>query len=622
MAIVNKGSQNYNQAQANQGQANQTVNQQRPQQASTWSFHNTGLMAAPIPKGLGSEVYNKLKTSLLEVYKQANDGVEIALIDMDTTVEPSLAFSCIIVALRQKAAPDVGVAYHIILIEATGEKVTPVIDNIANQQVEVMRVTSDALDNDLIRKATDRVRKAFPVGPWFTVDGTVVPSSFNPDDKYAVHRLALNAGLACGTELEARTPGFHDVNLAMAAHDSTMSINVGFNRQQIQDAVGAPMRSDILLQFESKKNNAGQGKYTSLNAGDKDVKVAEASAFVDLLWNPISPMNGFNPYAPQQYAPTQKYVARLVITNLESNFSYTIGSVLLALATSLSLNDNSNWIQTFRPTIGQGGEIDINDIGALNIEANIANEPTGVGTRIDTKADSFKLEDLGQLVSALIQARLIVSLDCPEYGPQTWYTSIFASAANGSQSAYSSIYAAADQLTNGVFSRHFSMGSPMFADPGNRIHLGTWTDRSGIKRDIRDIDYLAVCNIVGERNPVAIREWSDTFLRAQYPQALRLAVRKKMIVALTNETANFTGFAERVTFSSTFMEALSQGIRDSGLPIRVNTPLSGSDISNMRGVASFASAALLTPSQSFQNGGVYGYQQNFAGNHSGQSFRW
>lgn len=588
-----------------------------------WSLHGAGLFGAPISRGIGSEFYNKLKDNLVNVYKTANENVETAIIDLDKINEPSLAFSAIVVAMRYKNSPALGVAYHILVLEATGDKLTPQMTNINNQQVEILKVTSDALDDVLISKATERVKKAFPTGPWYMVDGCVVPEKFNPDDQYAVHRLALNAGLATGTELELHDPAFADLNLAQLQHDSSLAINIGFNRQQIEDAVSAPMRSDALINFASKKI-AQTGKIGSVNAGDKEEKISEVSGFVDLLWNPQNPITAFNAYAPQQQMQTQKYAARLVITNLASNFSYTPGSVLLALATALSLRDDNNWIQAFRPMPGSEKEIDIADIGALNIEANLSNDPSGFGKRIDTKSDSFKLEDLGQLISALVQPGLIVSLDCPEVGPQAWYLSVFAAASTGqSNAAYKVIYDAANQLTNGAFGKYFPVSGAIFTDIGNRVHNGVWEDRNGNKRDIRDIDHLAVCNLVGDRNPQFIRDWSDTILRTQYPLPLRLAARKKMIMGLTSETAVITGFSQRVTFTAAFLDALARGIKETGLPVEVNTPLTGSDFTNQRGTAGFAGAALLAPGQSFMTPGGYGYgQTQYNQFNAPNSFRW
>lgn len=603
----------------NNGQ-NNTQNQQQAggytQPADqVWSFNATNLFAAPIGRGVGSEYYNKLKENLGLVFKQANEAVKIFLIDMDNNNEPALAFSCLIVAAQLNKAKDAGVAYHVIIMEATGDKINPIYETINNQQVEITRYTSDAFDADLMAKAKERMQRAFPNGPWINTGAIVIPASFNPEDKYSVHRLALNTGLANGTELEMLLPSFKDLNLATVEKENNLNINIQFNRRQIEDIVGNPMRSDFLINFASVKKNAPRN--LSVNAGGREQQISEASGFIDLVWNPVNQPNPFGYFTnPQANMQTQKYVPRLVLTNLASNFSYTPSSVLLALATSLSLRDDNNWIQTFKPIAVSNQEIDITDIGALNIEANLSNEPNGYGTRIDTKSENFKLEDLGQLISAFVSPGLIVSLDCPEVAGQSWYLDLFAAAANGKAAAYDIIYDSANRLTNGNFEKYFARGKPMFADPFNYVHLGYWTDRHGNKRDIRDIDHLAVCNLVGERNPSVIRDFSDTYLRTNYPVPLRMHHRKKIISSLTNETAVFTGRALRVTFAAEFLNALSTGIRDTGLSVSVNTPMTANDFNNQRGVASFAGSALMAPGQTFMSAASFGnqnqYMQQFA----------
>lgn len=602
--------------QDNNTQSQQSAAQQSPQQQTSnandtvWSFGSTGLFAAPIGRGVGSEYYNKVKENLNLVFKQANEAVQIFLIDMDNNNETALAFSCLIVAANLKNAKDAGVAYHVIIMEATGDKITPIYENISNQQVEILRYTSDAFDADLMAKAKVHMQRAFPNGPWVNTGAIVLPSNFNPEDKYAIHRLALNTGLANGTELEMLKPNFKDLNLATVEKENTLNINIQFNRRQIEDIVGNPMRSDFLVNFASVKKNMPRN--ASVNAGGREHQISEASGFIDLVWNPVNQPNPFGYYAnPQAQAQTQKYVPRMVITNLASNFSYTPASILLALATSLSLRDDNNWIQTFKPTPTVGQDIDITDIGALNIEANLSNEPNGYGTRIDTKSEGFKLEDLGQLIAAFVSPGLIVSMDCPEVAGQSWYTDLIAAAANGKQSAYDIIYDSANRLTNGNFQKYFQHGKPMFADPFNYVHLGYWTDRHGNKRDIRDIDHLAVCNLVGERNPSVIRDFSDTYLRTNYPVPLRLHHRKKIISSLTNETAVYTGRALRVTFAADFLAALSNGIRETGLSVAVNTPMTSTDFNNQRGVASFAGSALMAPGQTFMSAANFGNQNQF-----------
>lgn len=603
-----------------QMQAQQPQAQNVPQQGK-WSFHSSMFSRAPIGRGVGSETLTRLQTALAEVYKQANPEVEITLIPIDNTSETSLAYSALVVCLRYKNTPELGIGYHTLIVEATGEKIPVKFENINQTQVEIYRVAGDACDPILLAKVAEKVRAAFPQSALYQAEACVVPRAFDTENKIAVHQLALNAGLAVSTELDIRQPGFQDLNLATAAHDSNLVVNMTFARQQLENAVTEPIRSDLLLSFTSQQQQQQQN--ASINSGDRTARIAELSAFIDLVWAPVGQQGGmFNPYAPVQPQVQQKYAARMVVTHMQSTFAVTPPAQLLALVTALSVRDDNNWIQAFRPTPTPGSDIDMHDIGAVGIEANFENSPTGFGTRINTKADTFRPESLGQLVGATIQPGLVISLDVPECGPETWYSSIFAAASNGSVDATEAIYNAANKLTNNNFQKYFPQGSMMFTDQGNRIHTGYYIDRNGVKRDIRDIDYLAVMNVVGERDPQAIRDWSDTFTRVQFPLAQRLAARKRTIMAITNQTAEFTGFAQRVTFTQAFMDALARACKDAGLNVRINTPLNSGEFNNERGVAGFIGSAIM------QSGGSSVFNRDFGtpmaaqGGFFQQSSRW
>ena len=234
----------------------------------------------------------------------------------------------------------------------------------------------------------------------------------------------------------------------------------------------------------------------------------------------------------------------------------------------------------------------MHDIGAIGIEANFENNPNGVGTRIDTMSDSFKPEHLHKLIASTIKPGLIMSLDVPECGPETWYNDVFAAAAENNQKANAAIVDAAMTLTNGAFGRYFPTGAQVAIDENNRIHMGHYSDANGVRKDIRDIDYLAVMNLVGEKDPQVIRDWSDTFLRTNYPLPLRLSARKRIISGIFSDVV-FTGFARRVTFTPEFINALEKACSEVGLMIR--SVSSYADMGSYdRATSSYADSALLT----------------------------
>ena len=592
-------------------------------QPGGWSFHDSNIFNTPIPRGIGSEEYTKMKETLLGFFKNANDRVEVSLLDLSNSEERSLCYSAIVVTMRDKQNPETGVAYHTLLLEGTGDKLKPVYETIGNDNVEILRVASDAKDEHLLRLVLNLVRQTYPTGPYHTTDGTVIPATFKVTAPEQVVKLAANTGLALWSELNRRNPGFKDLDLGQLQRDSTLAMNCSFGRQQIIDAVGNPIRSDIIVDLSSKKGGTNNSR-TSVNNGDRELNIAQISGYIDLLWNPAVVQNPYQMYQNQMQGPNHRYSARMVVTHLQPTSTYTVGGVLLALANIIGIRDGNNWVQAFRPQITDSKVIDINDIGAVNIEANIKNETENgpYGSIIDTKDRGFKLTDLGQMLSALVRPGLITSLDCPEATCSTHYTSVFAAASAGHQSAYETLYQAANQLTHGNFERYFPHGTPMFTDMNNRIHLGTYTDHNGVARDIRDIDYVAMCNLVGRNNPMAIRHYTDTFLNTNIPLPTRLAKRRSLISSVTNETAVFTGFAQRVTCAGKFIDAISMGIRDTGLSVRVTTPLTGNDFNDQRGVADFSSAALSAPGQSFVNTGGYGYANQFNPSMYNNGGRW
>lgn len=600
---INDGSTNNAQPQPqNMTQPQQPQQPQQPPR-NMFSFHDEFLYTTAISRGYNSEYVTDFKTTLTEICKNVAANVQIAIIDMDNAAERALDFSSIVIAMRDKNA-GTAVAFHILTLEATGTAVRPLIDTgFNNRTIELHRVTSDTLDDTVINLATKKVQQQFPEGPWYYAEGTVVPETFNAKDRVAMHKLMLNTGLACSIELRMHTAGYNDLNLGDLKKDSSLLVEVTFNNTTREDIVGQPRRGGFETRFSSRKQT---GNRNALNAGDKELTISEASGFVDFIRVP-SAQGAFNPYANNQPQTTQVYAAVCTITQLSTTILNSPGAVLLALANvTNSLLDNNNWIQTLRATQTAKNEIDIRDVGALNIDCNLKGDPNQPGVRIDTKSQSFSNAELGQFVSAIVRPGMVVALDCPEFGPESYYLSLYADASQGGTNAYNRIYNTAERLCNGNFSKYFALGQAITTNPNNRVHTGTWVDGNGKLRDLRDIDLLAACNLIG-KNPLAIRNFSDTFLQTNVPLIQRLADRKALISSMTNESAKFTGYALRVTFTHQFLEALIKGIRDTGIEIRSSSPLSASDFNNQRGVASFIDSALMAPGSSYMVSGGMQY---------------
>lgn len=599
MALHKSEDQNNTQAQphVDPNQMNQQPNyQQNPQmnqQNMGWSFHSNN-MFAPISKALGSDYLLKLQEYLREIYKTAGPGYEISIRALDNNNIPMLRFSALLVCVKIRNAKPERVAYHVLLLGATGEKISPLVETLNQQQIEITRVESDAIDAKLLSIAQEAVESFYPQHQAFFADAEVVPRDFNIEDKARVHMLAYNAGQACCYQLElvAKGKNYTDYNIEKMKGGSNLVVKMGVPRTTIEGILGEPIRADILINFVSELPRIPGNREVSLNTADQQTKVSEVAGFIDTIWCPMDTNN--SPFQPVQQVNTQKYAARFVITNIASNFSYSPAAILLALSTATAVRDNSNWIQAFSPTPKTG--LDLRDCGALNIEANLERNPSQIGEKMDIKAANFTLTSLNQYIAALYRPGLVLSIDVPEYGASNWFLSLFTEAASVGQHAASArnfLIHAANQLTNNHFGKYFHSNAPIFSDV-QRVHMGYYTDSDGNRRDIRDYDYIAVANLINKNDPGPLRDWSDTYYRTDYPEEQRLHARLNLLRNMVTGI-EITGFAKRITFSVDFIDALVSGEKDAGLSSQIQTPLSYTDFNQQRGVGTFIGTALMNP---------------------------
>lgn len=591
------------------GAFNQAQSRAQENKNSGFSFRNmSSLSRAPMGRTPASEILMKLHKAMAEVYSEAADSktFEFTLIPIDMNMTTELSVSVLVLCLRLRDQPDTGVAYHTLIIEGSVDQPVPRYEVINGVNTEIIRTVGEANDATLRQVVANYVGKHFPQSKQLYVDACVVPRDLTLDQQ-SVYKLAANAMFAASSELEIQQFGFEDLNLLHAERDSNLSVRTTFSNPQITNAVGQPVRSDIEILFSAAPLN--QPQQGQQQAVERVSSIAKVSGFMDLVWHPAEVQQ--TSYLVQQPTSYQRYAARFVITALESTQLLTIGAQLLALIPAFSLRSGDKWVQAFRRS-SFSNAIDLHDIGAVGIEVNFENNQNGVGSRIDTKSDSFKPEHFHKLVASTIQRGMILSLDVPECGPDTWYNGVFGAAAAGNPEANNAIINAANQLTGGTFGSYFPPGGRIAMDEQNRIHLGSYVDSTGVRKDIRDIDYLAIMNLVGEKDPQVVRDWSDSFSKSNYPLELRLAGRKRIISAIFNDV-NITGYATRVTFTAEFINALMKGCEASGLALRMVD--SYADMGSFeRATNSFIGASMISNDSSGLFNRSYGApSQNFGG---------
>lgn len=609
---------------ANNGNAGFGGAAAQPQQRS-WGFFSEGNLGG-ISRSPTSEVLTKALATLIDAYKNhvtLERPYEATVLPIDNSKEARLYLSGIVICVRVPENKGLGVSYHTLLLEGSNEAMQARVINWNNQTVVEDRVAGDINDAQYAETVFSIVQRAFPGQTCRATSAQVVPRKFNWEDKDAVRNLAINGVYPCVSDMEIHHPQFSDINLARWNRDSSLQIQINFNEVDRTDYSGLPVRNNINISLTAV-DNAKQNQQT-LNNQERSKKISQLGGFIDLIWAPEA--QAMNPYGNRMQGQMKYHFSpRFVMTNLENVMRMTPASQLLAMQTALVLRETpTSWYPYYdaRPQGTSGRTVDTRDIGAINIEANLFDEPSGYGQRIDTKLATFNSHELGKLLSATVRPVLYYSLDVSECGSDTWYNEIFSAAAAGSVAAQAAIIEAANELTGGAFIRHYKSNESPVVVNDDRIHLGYYAGQDGVRHDIRDIDYLAVLNLLGETDHGAAQAWDDTFTKANYPLSKRLHERKKMIVDMVRGDVTFTGFARRVTMSGKFLEALDNGCKEAGLSARVVSPSFGSEYMNQRMVMGFLPQGAVAPGSSGAFTSGFGpAPMNSYGANRGYSPRW
>lgn len=592
-----------------------------------WSFHQKNVLNSPVSAGIGGEYFTKMRTLLGEIYKDIAEGLQVDIISLNRQNFPALKFSALIVACVRPEINKSVVAYHTLILEATGGKLDPEYRQVDGQNVQINHVTGDAYDQILAKTAFDVVQAEYRDASVYPADAMVVPSNVTVENKETVENIARNAALACVSVINAATnTGKGDLNLAYIDRDCRFVIDVAFGNHQVYDVVGQPQRSSVLINFSSqKKNLQNTNTFNTVNVPDSVARICELSGFMNTIWAPVEQAGfGFQGYNvnPNIPRPTQKFAAEFVMTSVRTDYATSLPAVLLSLSSFLSLVDNNAWFQAFLPNAKRvsNDKVDITDIGALNITANIGGETLqgGFGNIVDIPGMKGDLGAINKYIVSLFRPGVVISMDCPEAGPQSWYTSVFIAAAAGDRAAINMIYQAFQELTNNQFERYFKQDDTMFSNIV-RVPLGYYMVGDQMQ-DIRNIDYVAIANIF-KNNPAVIHEYSNTFVeRPGVSQVRNLAIREGIIREALNQQCVITGYAARVSFSDTLVKAYSAALADCNLPVSVNTPLNADQMRLGTPTPGFVEQSLAGNTHTFSSGYAqarsqpYGYRGGFRNN--------
>lgn len=506
--------------------------------------------------GSGGEVYEKLYDQIQKKVKYLNDELKTeekySVIKLLKTTA-GLNYSGIIVTETLNGCT----AAHILMVEKTGDYPDKLTENIAGVRYELTRTPADALDDKYVTQTVMAVANALKVDPnSITItDGTLVPNEFDVTNEGMVSGLLNNTFNANHSEVSIRVFDYRGINLnniISANRGGKFAINMYFNTEDSNfiDQTGMPIRQDVCLSLSYKAANSQNNK--SINQGSDVYDIVKVYGYVDFEWSPTLVNN---------MPMSQKFVPNFIITHMESMVAPTPDILFMGVASVLAMNEDMNWMQCYRPTPGKKNEIDFNDIGALNIESNIENNPTGFGKKYDTKSKTFTISELNKYIQSLVRPNIIVSIDVPKAGPDTWFTSVLQYIkSRNSKEALARVNEYLSTMTNGVYQPG---NVPMFSDITNKIHGGYYKTKDSF-RDLRHLgSYLSIANFINDTNqsPALIAQYTNTLYNNSIPSELRGAERKKYLDEMSNKTAVYKQYYDRMTFSAMFLMNLINSMK-------------------------------------------------------------
>lgn len=504
---------------------------------------------------LVSKYAETIKKIIAENIGDRHSDVKVTILDNKAKMT---LLSGIILSYRTQGL----VVFHRLLVEGSGA--VPVTQLPINNRTYDRVNTAGDVDNRLyVEKCLELVRNEWPNIQNIEDGGSqVLPIELDTNDTDRLRQVLFNAfsALQSITEelLELTEPFSIPTHIERT---DILTARSNFHPMPSESATGLPIRSDVALVLTASTNTSAD------LAQNQSAILTRIDGYINLEYQaPPPPAYGHPP-------SNRYYVPHFIMTRLTSQTNTeSLEQQLFALTVATMLN-KGRWSDAFKPRIDHSGSVNLRDIGAIGLE--IPALTTGnlgtVGSRIDTNSTTFSNDRLIQLIHETFHEGMIYSLDVEECGDLSWLNNVFIAAATGNQNAINHIYTAANNLTAGEFGRQFgNNGLPLVIDSGNRIHLGYYTDELGNRRDLRDIDYLAMLNLNGDKGLESAHAWAATFENTHIPEDIRLIDRMELMKAV-NPNVVLKGYARRISFSAPFMSALDVACRNVGLVIRNGT---------------------------------------------------
>lgn len=566
-----------------------------------------GGIATPIGRNNSSAAMDSIRKALEELGVNNQFGeYEFKFIELDTSGQQRKV-AAMIVAARHTRVEKSPIAYHAILIEATGtaQVAKRRYDNIT---FEDLLYPSDGFDGWMQEDVVKAVASAFMPGAQLTLDektgkrfaggvqllncmASTLPSTVNLKEPTEVRGPLSNATIAVMTLLNQALDLTDLFRLEGNVAAQRWVAHVLTSNASFTDPTGTPNRGTLVVELREggndTNNNVNNGG--SFNDPAGEVLTHQILGFMDFIYDPTMaasqmaqtqgmysyqasmmgmPMSGMMADSMQVMRP------RYVITHLDAIFNPTLPDILFGLVVANeAILENNRWMPALINQHNLSADDPINgknlrDLGILGTEVwrPGIGEQAGqmVKTRFSTTGKRGEDEVLAQIIKICFRPEPIMSMHVPESGAFSWMSGHFVAAAMGNPYAHQDIIAAANYMTRDQFGPIYdrlTQGAQKrtVINDNLLVNLGRFRDHHGMIRDSREVSLIEVMAVFAETRPEMVARWIRMQNDTSMPMEFRLSESRAIIQEMYN-SVEFTGRARSITFDPLFIRALAEAV--------------------------------------------------------------
>lgn len=479
-----------------------------------------------------------------EVIKEADKSLKLELFPLDNQAT-GLIYSILVV----KGEYGQHAAVYSFIVAASAEARAPKIYKENNREVEIPVVAGDIYNRELVAKIRELLTPKLS-GREITDTGCcVLPTDFNFESIEAV-RQVVHTGVSAIADFLRNAADQTDYFNAADYAAATFRGRLVFNGGDVEDAMGQPLRTNYRLTLTGSEQNNHSEILQS------DTQLASASGFINLRY--VGPQQlpgpmGVPMMSSQRLIPVVNITSTVVEQDVLSPELH-----LVSLALSTILGRNEAWRHVFRPSKGDEFAAVLSNLDGISVD---------VDQPIKSKDTSF---DLNLFLNTFVFSTPVYRMDIEECGPQTWLNEMIRESCRGNGEAYNLVINTANRMTNNAFGSLFPAGEAIGMLENDRTILGVYRDRNGRKRDLREIDKLALDNMNPD-DPTVGMEYERTLDGNYASMPIRIAERVALLRRQLSDQLTITGYATPVILNPKFLMALFLGMEKAGLQVRLDS---------------------------------------------------